>query len=430
MSTSTIGIYGRISEGERYLGDLTRHVPDWQDTSRAVGGCWTGQGTIAGTLNRLALTELFNRSLGRTIRRTAFGQVAWEGLIYELRLRSAGIEYVRSLAPERFANAVQVRNTDEQGRKRSSAWAENAESRAQYGTAQYIITAGQVAAFAVEKLRDRRLAEFGWPRTYMTSAGGFAAPGRQAHNADQLQIMAAGYWSTLNWTYYGTPAGDEVDQPKECSLRVAQAIAQSQFVTAGRIETNADMFTLTADDPPQRVGDVIEGIIAEGGYDGKPWLGGVWPGRTFVYEAAPTAVRYLWRAGQLCLLSGIPATLAVVRPGFLLRNMDTPPRSLPAGSSDVWNDPRVAYVDEVTWQAPGLLALGVLEPNVGPSEAQLARNERIANAEQARIQEAQAALARDWDRDYARREREYVENSRWADYERLTGHPWSGRYDA
>lgn len=422
----TLLLYGRPQEGERLIADLTRHLPDWQDTSRAVGGCWTGQGTLSG-LARSETAELFRTGLGRVLRRWAFGQVAWEGLIYELRLRLSGIEYVRSLTPDRWSNRIKIAYTEENGKKGITAWGENTDSQAAYGRMDYIITAGQVAGWAVTKLRDRRLAEFGWPRTYMAGIGGVATPMRRTAGADSLTIAAAGYWSTLNWRYYDIPEEGEL---KECSLTVEKAVGQSEFVTAGRIETNPDMFTRTEGDPPQRIGDVIEGVIEQGGYDGKPWQGGVWPGRQFVYDAAPTTVTMQWYNGLLYNLGGQPAGLDLVRAGFLMRNLDAPAGGLPPGATDVWMDPRVAYVDEVSWQAPGVLTLGVLEPNVGPSEAQLARNERIVSAEQAAIQKGLQDMQRAWEEDYRKREREYVQQERWADYERLTGHPWSGQYDS
>ena len=423
---SAIHLYGRVSDGGRYERDLTRWLPDWQDTSRAIGGFWTGQGTLSG-MTRGALSDLFQNALGRTLRRLAYGTIAWEGYVYELRLRLAGAEYIRSLTPERFSNRIQAAYTTDNGKKKKTPWSENTDSISMYGRMDYVHTAGTVAEWSVAKLVERRLGEFGWPRSYMAGMGGMATPMRRNSDADSLVISAAGYWSTLNWRYYDIP---ELGELKECSLTVEKALGQSEFVSAGRIETNGDMFTQTAGDPPQRLGDVLEGVIQQGGYDGKPWRGGVWANRQFVYEAAPTAVTHLWRSGQLRAVGGGPAVLDVVKPGFLMRNSDAPPGSLPPGATDIWDDPRVAYVDEVTWQSPGTVTLGVLEPNVGPTEAQLARNERITNAEQARIQQALADFQAAWENDYRKREREYVRLEHWQEYIEMTGHPWSGRYDS
>jgi len=71
---------------------------------------------------------------------------------------------------------------------------------------------------------------------------------------------------------------------------------------------------------------------------------------------APTAVEYYLREGQLVDRAGAPVIPSLLKPGFLMENGDAPAGGQPVGG-DVWDDPRVAYVEEVEFRAPDGLSL-------------------------------------------------------------------------
>jgi hypothetical protein len=167
---SRILVHRRITEGGSYISDLTRHLPDWQDESRAAGGFWTGHGTISETMSRLELTDMFQTGLGRIIRREAFGCTGWEGLIYELRLTVAGIQYVRSLTPELWHNRVRVYFTERHGEEMKTDWAQDDASVSQYGECEYIVTLGTASTESANRYLQRHIAEYAWPRTRLAGA--------------------------------------------------------------------------------------------------------------------------------------------------------------------------------------------------------------------------------------------------------------------
>ena len=428
---SRLHLYRRITEGGTFSADLTRHLPDWQDESRAAGGFWTGHGSIAETMSRLELVDLFQTGLGRIIKRLAFGCVGWEGLIYELRLTIAGIQYVRSLTPELWHNRVRVYYTERRGEEMKTAWAQDAASVAQYGECEYIVTLGTASTETANRFLARHIAEYAWPRTRMAGATQ-ATPSRAPNQPDSLEVFAAGFWSTLNWRY----ADDIVPDGEEhfCAAEVQLLVSRAQFVTAGRIEDvepTRRVWVRFEPEPPQRLGDLVLLVAGHGDYAGNTWQAGVYADQQLIYEQAPDTARYVWRQGQLCTLAGQPACLDLLRPGFLLLNADAPALGLPAGVVAERDDPRVAYVDSILYSTPGAVRLGVQETG-GAAEMileQVATGGRIMAVVQERIATARQEMQDAMRRDYAKREREYVSKELWEDYTSLTGHEWQGQYD-
>jgi hypothetical protein len=128
-------------------------------------------------------------------------------------------------------------------------------------------------------------------------------------------------------------------------------VGQSEFVTVGRVDEDNKMRTkVDANPTPVRLGDAIEQVILDGDLDGDVWQGGVYAGREFVYEEAPTDYEYVERQdGVLADIAGVPVIPSMLDAGFLLLDQNAPGPRRPAGTSNAWDDPRIAYVDEVTW---------------------------------------------------------------------------------
>jgi hypothetical protein len=134
-------------------------------------------------------------------------------------------------------------------------------------------------------------------------------------------------------------------------------ISTSEFVTAGRIETNSDTADVSGDPIPQRIGDMINEIVGGGDTSGNLWKGGVYANQEYIYEQLPTTVDYVLQRGMLLNKANIPVELPLVNPGFYVRDANAPRGGQPPGTSNIWDDPQVTYCDEVEFIYPDKLAL-------------------------------------------------------------------------
>jgi len=230
--------------------------------------------------------------------------------------------------------------------RQTTATVENTDSSGEYGRLNYYVTLGGATPEAAESLRDQELATYGWPRSRKMGGG----RSQEKKGPAVLEVSVAGYWTTLNWRYR------TISRMATASALISFLVGKSEFVTAGRIETN-DLRTKVDCDPiPKRLGDAIEDVILQGDLSGNLWQGGVYAGRRFVYEQAPTTVAYYERSdGVLVDAARVPVIPSLMPAGVLLMDEGAPGGGQPAGTSSVWDDPRVAYVDEVRFAAPDVL---------------------------------------------------------------------------
>jgi len=131
----------------------------------------------------------------------------------------------------------------------------------------------------------------------------------------------------------------------------------SEFVFDGRMEANADIVRLGMDPTPLQLGDAMAKTINFGDSSGNVWQGGVYNDRKFNYEQAPTDWDYQYRDGRLLDKAGQDVAFSLLKPGFLLFNASAPTGSQPPGTSTVWDDPRIRYVEEVEFVAPNEIRL-------------------------------------------------------------------------
>ncbi len=349
-------LHPRISSTSRpralaFTGDLTAVARNWRRSSRAIGGYWLGSFTLSQEdMTRAELQEFYNLNVGcRLIERT-YGMVSWEGYIVEMRYAQDGSEFGISLWPETFTNRVVVYYSDDIGSRQVTAQADNTDSQAEFGVCARRVSVAGTTSTGAEALRDRMLAEYAWPRS--RERGSLAITGEALSPVpDQLEITVAGYWATLNWGYRATSGTNAA------SALVSALVGASEFVTAGRIETNSLSVRVDCYPLPRRRGDLIEEITQQGDSSGNLWKCGVYGGRELVYEQAPAVARYQHRAGELLDIMGTPVVLSMMEPGFLVYNANAPAGWAQPGVSSAWDDPRVSYCEEVEFIAPDELLL-------------------------------------------------------------------------
>jgi hypothetical protein len=243
-----------------------------------------------------------------------------------------------------------VSNVGLAGSRQDTGWSTNSDATAEYGTLEYIINLPGSTPEEAEDLRDNRLTKYAWPRSRAVAS---SAVGNSSYRqGDELHVTVAGFWHTLNWTHRAS------SRIAAASDLVTTVVGESEFVTAGRIETNALGTKIDCDPIAQRRGDLIEGIIEKGDQDGNLWQGGVYADRELIYEQSPTAIDYYMSGSRLLDRARSPVLFpTLVEPGFLLRFDSAPSGSQPIGTSSLWDDPAVGYVDMVEFVAPNMLNL-------------------------------------------------------------------------
>lgn len=165
----------------------------------ATGGF--DQAVIGATGPKDALWALLGW-LGYRLRvRNDVGDMVWAGLIDEVTVQFGAYEVGLSLDGMANRIAVAYTYTDAGGAdvRATTAWADNAESVARYGTKELLHTAADVSAAQATALRDTLLATLGKPRAHLSLTGG--EPGARLH--------AVGLIETLGWRYYSQVAGLE-----------------------------------------------------------------------------------------------------------------------------------------------------------------------------------------------------------------------------
>jgi hypothetical protein len=228
----------------------------------------------------------------------------------------------------------EVISVENYGVRKDTDWASNADSVAEHGEMEYLITLPGSQPTPATALRDKELTEYAWPRPRFIGV---------SNEPDSLAVTLAGYWSTLYWRY------KEQSRTAGASTLIEWLASAAEFVSVGRVESNTMELTGDAFPMPQRIGDIAEWITEQGDASGNIWKCGVYEDRELVYEQAPTTVDYVWRDGRLLNKAGQPVVPQLLKPGFYVRTVGALGAAQPPGTSNVWDDPQVAYVDEVEW---------------------------------------------------------------------------------
>ena len=239
------------------------------------------------------------------------------------------------------------------GKRQETDWAQSDASVELYGQREYVLTLPGMYPTAAASMRDRSLTEYAWPRSNMT--GSDIVIGKTRPREATLEVIVKGFWHTLDWR------NEETSLVGTTSGLISTLIGSAEFVSAGRIETNADKSFVDCSLAPQGIGSLIEVLISQGDTSGNMWQGGVYEDKGFIYEMAPTTPAYKLQDGQLLDMGNDIVIPTLLKPGFLLRNADAPGGSQPPGTSDLWNNPQIVYVEEVEFEAPDILRLSLAD---------------------------------------------------------------------
>jgi len=240
--------------------------------------------------------------------------------------------------------SYEISNVELAATQQETAWSETQDSSDIYGESQYIdVLAEECYAAAAEAARDRRLAEYAYPRSI--PSGGLAS-GEPQQGGNQLSVTCAGYVFSMNRRFYETNV-----EPDDIDDQILLLQAASEYVGDGGVLENATITApLTGADMTFRLWDGIEGLAALGDSSGNRYVCGVYEGRVLRYDLAETTLLYEWRNGQLRYATGqlVPPTL--ITPDIIVR-LQSPLVIAPPGASEIANPTRV-YITEVEFVAP------------------------------------------------------------------------------
>lgn len=255
--------------------------------------------------------------------------------------------------PAKTAAIYQVVEIELDGTRANTGWNTVNDSIATFGTLEYVISLGGADGAAADALRDRHLAEYGFPRSRMTGGAEFITRGEPASEA-RLTVQVAGLVSTMFWEYLTYTATGDI------GTLITNLANACDYVYAYNVAGNATTAIADGYPMPQRIGDIVQGLVDQGDAFGNIYQWGVFEsdplGGRFVYEEQPTTPAYYIHRGRLLDTTGQIVIPPLLRAGFLVRSRNAPTARIPYGGAS-FDQQDVAYVTDVEFTMPDILRL-------------------------------------------------------------------------
>lgn len=214
-------------------------------------------------------------------------------------------------------------------------WYTDTDSQAEYGIIEEVLLlAGESDADANDvALTEKR--KRAWPRAQPPDEFG-----SQLDSPGQTKLALTIYGDVFTMrNKYSTRSGTGGR-----STHVTNLVGDSEFVTAGVIESNTRDYKID-DQAPVRIWEILRDITLAGDASGNRWLCGVFGNRKFDYRMADTALIYRARAGRLYDVSGGEVEPWLAGPGLVY--LDDLPIGPPDLTGDEADDPHVKWIEEV-----------------------------------------------------------------------------------
>lgn len=159
----------------------------------------------------------------------------WWGYVAEVSFAVKGIAVTVSLDGMKNKVAVAYSHvepgTQDVGERRTTAWAEDSASIAEWGQKESLETIDGASDALAESVRDTVLGSAKYPR---------AIPAPAAADGATAQLIARGWWSTLGWRYYQNSDTDSV----ETTTQIADIVSSvGAFFTGVDIVNGSGVYT-------------------------------------------------------------------------------------------------------------------------------------------------------------------------------------------
>lgn len=337
----------RVIEGASTTNSpITYDVLGWNRTIKAMGGYWFGNFEIVGELADLAAK--FYEWLSFDIVERASGQVAWEGMIYEMDL-TAPNGITRRMSMDDVWNYSRAQHTTPDNTQTSSPWDSVPASITMYGkkeTENYIEDIPEASA---ANYVQRFLQEHAWPWARPVGTGQPTKDGTAT-----LTGICAGYAHTAAWQFASDDAATTVNG------RIIEIIENDcQFLSKGGIAANAEAASPKVNSQ-KSAWDYLMMLVKSGNADGDPFRLWVDTGRKVHYKKIDTAPVYYYRDGELYSGAGSSKVVntRLVRPA-VIRDMQY---LVGKKTRSTWlTDARDFYMMELEVQSDGAL---IMKPGI------------------------------------------------------------------
>ncbi len=176
----------------------------------AVGGC--SQASLTAYGPELDLWEMIECLRCPITIYDEKARPVWWGFVSEATVRIGGIEVGVTISS--MTNRIAVAysfvetGTNVVGRRKTTAWSEDADAAAEYGKKEWISSGGGMTDASALARRDAILEKQKWPAGVTTSAsiGGYGSPrprvrGSGAEDSQSASLICRGWWDTLDWQY-------------------------------------------------------------------------------------------------------------------------------------------------------------------------------------------------------------------------------------
>ena len=268
--------YQSVKQGLKGLGFISNTARDWSRTKMFTGGDWLGTFNVIAPLD--VLEDWFYEKLGAHIEEYAYGDLTWEGFIWEMDLvtpdrtvRPVKRWKRRRRSYETLFNKVRCDyvdpGTDESG---STSWYEDTASQNRYGIKEEIIQRNLNETNAQEAAQEfLELYADGAPTIVA-----FEKPAKEPF----LEITVAGYVATANFTF----AASADDSSDDVDGWITDIFDELEFLTTGRVATNARSIQKSLS-TPTRNWDLLEDLLGLRDGSGNRFNIVTKPGRTIDY---------------------------------------------------------------------------------------------------------------------------------------------------
>ncbi len=202
MSDTLIRWFENDFSAARSFGNVALEVEEM--TWHAVGGPETALLRATGPAH--ALVEMANHLRAPLEIWDRVAGAVWWGYLARIEIVLGGVAV--SVALDGMANRIAVvytlaaPGTGAVGKHATTAWAQDAESIAAYGTKEWLESLSESSASQADQFRDNLLAVLKYP---VTAIRHLAEPAPVC-----ARLVARGWWETLSWKYY-TKSSDTIE---------------------------------------------------------------------------------------------------------------------------------------------------------------------------------------------------------------------------
>lgn len=318
----------------------------------AIGGC--DKAEILATGGELGIWDLANYLRCPVTIYDARGIPVWRGYIHEASIEQGALTVSVSL--DRLVNRVAVAysyvatGSQTVGLRKTTAWADNLVSQAEYGVKALLSSTGGMSDAAAENLRDSILDGQAWPQGGVSQSAGAGGQIRRSSGKKKITatLFCRGWWHALGWKYYANTGTTSVVTTAQITAIVTNS---GQFMTATDIDAASGISSSEYRDGDSTALAEILNLMAAGGANGRRLISSVDPNRRvqIIEEPAPsTAAYYLDSQARLFGAGNLAVNPLTPPVGVWCRLKDVLP-----GVVDLTRlaDPSLQFIEGSSWSA-------------------------------------------------------------------------------